>query len=214
MLSDLVKKVFAKIVTEKGKVIFPFSDAGDSLPNRILASFNFTKTDQDLKNLGKKIADEVAIEIHELTKKAESKIGSTEYAKIKNDFEKQVKDYFSTFWVFVEIKNNNYVEAYDKADRLLGAVKNSRTFTQNPEQGRKCSLSGEQNALVFSNTNALSDLKKKFVNVCALVDDDSFGDGEGLSAISYIKRIYQGSSGFPSTAKVALMKDLSIFSND
>jgi len=227
MLSNFIGKVFDKINQEGGTVIFP-STKSDSMPNRILASFNFEKTDQELKNLGKKIADEVAIELYKLREKAKTKIGSTEYTKIKEAFEKQVENYFSTFWVFVKVENDSYVEAYEQADRLLGAVKNSRTFTQNPEQGRKCSLSGEQNALIFQYADfgrneieirenkkvKLNELKRKFVTNCALVDDNSFGDGEGLCAISYLKRIYENEEGaFPSTAKVALLKDLDIFSN-
>ncbi len=205
MLSDLVGKVFDKIHEEGGLPIFPTKKA-DSLPNRILAEFDFEKTDQELKDLGKKIADEVAIELYELTKKAKNKIGSTEYAKIENAFENQLKDYFSTFWVFVEVENNDYVAAYEKSDRLLGAVKNARTFTQYPEQGRKCSLSGEQNALVFN-----QDALPSYAYNVSQVDDDSIGSGEGLSAISYIKRFYPFGNqrkSFDSTAEISLLRDI------
>lgn len=205
MLSAFIGKVYDAITKEGGTVIFPLKKS-DSMPNRILASFNFTKTDQELKDLGKKIADEVAIELHNLIQKAETKIGKTEYDKIKDAFEKQLKDYFSTFWVFVEVENGNYAATYDKADRLLGAVKNSRTFTQNPEQGRKCSLSGEQNALVFNKASLPS-----FATNVAQIKSDMIDDKEGLSAISFIKRFYPFDSkrkSFDSTTDIALLKTI------
>jgi CRISPR-associated protein Cmr2 len=219
MLSAFVEKVYKAIEQEKGKVIFPFKISG-SMPNRILASFDFTKTDEELKKLGEKISKAVADELEVLRQKAEHKIGATEYAKIKDAFEKQLKDYFSTFWVFVKVENGNYATAYDKADRLLGAVKNSRTFTQNPEQGRKCSLSGEQNALVIYKSKNLpaftydiaEDNKTKIPKV-AQVTNPNINEGEGLSAISYIKRFYpfrkdKDKKEFDSTADIALLHTL------
>lgn len=205
MLSAFVGKVYAAITREGGTVIFP-SKISESMPNRILASFNFSKTDQELKDLGKKIADEVAIELHELTQKAATKIGTNEYAKIKTAFEAQLKDYFSTFWVFVPCTKETYADDYDKADRLLGAVKNSRTFTQNPEQGRKCSLSGEQNALVFNKAPLPS-----FADNVVQIKTDMLDDKEGLSAISFIKRFYRefiNVEGFDSTTDIALLKSI------
>jgi CRISPR-associated protein Cmr2 len=230
MLSDLIKAVINKIGQEK--IIFPNVDGKDltkidSLSNRVLAEFNFQKTDEELKKLGQDIEKVISNQIDIFIEKAELKIGTTEYSKIKIEFEKQLKDYFSTFWIFVKVENDDYLKAYEEADRLLGAVKNSRTFTQNPEQGRKCSLSGEQNALVFQHIdnekielkkeqnlkNKIEQLERKFVSNCAFVEDNSFGDSEGLSAISYLKRTYKGASSFDSTAKIALLKDLSVFSN-
>ncbi len=209
MLSAFVAKVYEAIEREKGIVIFP-SKISESMPNRILASFDFTKTDKELKDLGKKIADEVAIELYELTKKAEIKIGETEYPKIKTAFETQLKNYFSTFWVFVPCTEETYANDYEKADRLLGAVKNSRTFTQNPEQGRKCSLSGEQNALVVYKSNLPTFTSNETV---AQVSNPNINEGEGLSAISYIKRFYpfrkdKDKKEFDSTADIALLYTL------
>ncbi|MFN4298830.1 MAG: type III-B CRISPR-associated protein Cas10/Cmr2 [Thermaurantimonas sp.] len=219
MLSDFIRKVYLAIKDEGGTVIFP-SKNSESMPNRILASFNFNKTDQELKDLGKKIANEVAVELQRLTKKAAEKIGTTEYAKIKDAFEAQLKDYFSSFWVFVPVKNDNYAAAYDNADRLLGAVKNSRIFTQYPEQGRKCSLSGEQNALVFyksdvlpAYTYAISQDGKTIIPLVAQFDNPNINEGEGLSAITFIKRFYPFRSDrerkeFDSTADIALLHTL------
>ncbi|GAB4343868.1 MAG: hypothetical protein OHK0038_23960 [Flammeovirgaceae bacterium] len=214
MLSAFVGKVYAAITREGGTVIFP-SKISESMPNRILASFSFSKTDQELKDLGKKVADEVAKELRELTTKAANKIGSTEYAKIKDAFEAQLKDYFSTFWVFVPVENGNYAAAYDKAERLLGAVKNSRTFSQYPEQGRKCSLSGEQNALVVYKSKNLPAFtyeiaEDTIIPKVAQVHNPNINEGEGLSAISYIKRFYpfrkdKDKKEFDSTADIALL---------
>jgi len=219
MLSAFVGKVYEAIQRENGEVIFP-SKISDSMPNRILASFDFTKTDEELKKLGEKISKAVADELEVLRQKAEHKIGATEYAKIKDAFEKQLKDYFSTFWVFVKVENGDYATAYDKADRLLGAVKNSRTFTQNPEQGRKCSLSGEQNALVIYKSKNLpaftydiaEDNKTKIPKVAQVINPN-INEGEGLSAISYIKRFYpfqkdKDKKEFDSTADIALLHTL------
>ncbi|GCD78005.1 hypothetical protein JCM31826_14870 [Thermaurantimonas aggregans] len=205
MLSAFVGKVYEAITREGGTIIFP-SKISKSMPNRLLAFFSFSKTDQELKDLGKKIAKSVADELEVLRLKAETKIGTTEYAKIKTAFEAQLKDYFSTFWVFVPVENNNYAAAYDNADRLLGAVKNARTFTQYPEQGRKCSLSGEQNALVFNGAPLPS-----FATNVAQIKSDMIDDKEGLSAISFIKRFYPFDSkkkSFDSTTDIALLKSI------
>lgn len=220
MLSDLIGKVFDKINSESGQVIFP-AQKSDSLPNRILAEFDFQKTDQELKDIGKRIADEVAIELYELTKKALAKIKKEggDVSKIEKAFEAQLKNYFSTFWVFVPFEND-YQTTYDNADRLLGAVKNARTFTQYPEQGRKCSLSGEQNALVVYKSKNLPAFtyeivkdendKDNIIPRVAVVSNPNISEGEGLSAISYIKRFYpfhqnKDKKEFDSTADIALL---------
>ncbi len=206
MLSAFVGKVYEAIKREGGTVIFP-SKKSDSMPNRILAEFTFD-TNVNLKIKGQEIAKAVEDEIKKLKDTALAKIKKDggDISKIETAFEAQLKDYFSTFWVFVPVENNNYADAYDKADRLLGAVKNSRTFTQNPEQGRKCSLSGEQNALVFNK----APLPSFAVNV-AQIKSDMIDDKEGLAAISFIKRFYPFDGkrkSFDSTTDIALLKSI------
>lgn len=226
MLSDLVKEAIETIQHYshfEAKVIFPAVEGKDlekitSLPNRLLAEFTFPAndiTDTQLKEIGRSVANAISKKIGfdekgnynnaGFIKEAKDKIGSTEYAKIKDAFEKQLKDYFSTFWVFVPCTKETYADAYDKADRLLGAVKNSRTFTQNPEQGRKCSLSGEQNALVFNKAT----LPSFAINV-AQIRSDMIDDKEGLAAISSIKRFYpfDKKKPFDSTTDIALLKSM------
>lgn len=203
MLSDLIGKVFDKIDKEGGQVIFP-SQKSDSLPNRILAEFDLSQN-TDLQAKGQEIVRVIDTELERLRKKAEAKIGAAEYAIIKDAFENQLKNYFSTFWVFVPFETD-YQTTYDNADRLLGAVKNSRTFTQNPEKGRKCSLSGEQNALVFNKAPLPS-----FANNVVQIKSDMIDDKEGLSAISSIKRFYPFNNqrkSFDSTTDIALLKSI------
>ncbi len=217
ILSDLIKAVIEKIGKEK--VIFPYVanrnlEGIESLSNRVLAKFELPES-YDFKALGNQIASVVQTKLDEYSDKAKIKIGEDQFnEKIESSFKAQLKDYFSTFWVFVPIENGDYEAAYDKANRLIGGIKNSRTYNQYPEQGRKCSLSGEQNALVFGKTKDLPAFTyEKLVDgtkkpLVAQIESDQLNEGEGLSAISFIKRFYpfnDKKKQFESTADISLL---------
>ena len=202
ILSKLSEAAAKAIIGSGGTVIFPSNTEGESLPNRLLAEFTNVE-ETELKQKGNAVANSIVEVIEKYRRNAENKLGASNYSKIKEAFEKQLKGFFSTSWVFVRIENGDYVKAYGKADSLLGAVKNVRTFEQNPEQGRKCSLSGEQNALVFGkgkNFPAYVDDKK----ACHF-DNLKIQEKEGLSAISFIKRTEKFGESFDSTADIALL---------
>lgn len=211
ILSALSKAAAKAIKTAGGHVIFPSNTEGESLPNRLLAQFN-NIAEAELQQKGNAIANSITDVIAEYRKNAENKLGANAYNKIKEAFEKQLKGFFSTFWVFVPVKNGEYAEAYDEADRLLGAVKNIRTFEQNPEQGRKCSLSGEQNALVFGKGKNFP----AYVNSTKACHcpDPKIQEKEGLSAISFIKRTETFGESFDSTTDIAILKSRQLVGED
>ncbi len=109
---------------------------------------------------------------------------------------------------------------YSALEKALGMRKNLRSFKQNSETGRKCSLCGERNVLFFKDNK--NPKKFTFYNEPKPVDLTSkkevslkfVQDGEGLCGVCFIKRclekylekkvdeVFQDTS-FPSTAEIA-----------
>ena len=56
-----------------------------------------------------------------------------------------------TRMTFEEIKDDDYKTAYKNIETHLEAVKNTRGFDAFTEIGRKCSIDGKNNALLFGN---------------------------------------------------------------
>jgi len=119
---------------------------------------------------------------------------------IKNNLalcEPQLKDFLQVYWVAKEINNNEF--NYQEIERLLGAVKNIRTFKQFAETGRKCSLCGERNALFIGK----SDNKPAFTENAIEIEEFEVNPKEGLCAVCATKRFYKNIDSFPSTAEIA-----------
>lgn len=217
MLSDLMKAVFNKIREKGGDIIFPLKPS-ESMPNRILAKFTFNY-EVNLKELGAEITQEVDNQVLILTRKALEllKKQTNEVNHIQEAFSQQIQQYFSTFWAWAEIEDDCYAEAFDNVNNMLGAVKNTRSFRQYPEIGRKCALTGEQNALIFQGKKPqFADITQphtnEFLHRSVSISNELMEEGEGLSAIGYIKRFYPLSGNlkktFESTADIALLKTL------
>jgi CRISPR-associated protein Cmr2 len=204
----LSKLTEAGIVAFGGDIIFP-NKQNNSKPNRFLGKI---ENCQDLQKLGTQVENAVKDKFKELAEKAFNESG----AKSKpNFFDKQICNHLEIFWIFEPIENDTneaYKTAYKNIEQNLGAIKNVRTFNQMPETGRKCSLDGERNALFFGkNTNNKYWADEKWNKNSGAVelyeqDEAKVGKGEGLSAVSLLKRFYSN-EGFPSTAKIALMQD-------
>jgi len=163
ILSAIVKEAVRLIGEDR--VIFPKGE--DSLPNRIVA---IVENPQDLCERAKT----------EAKNKFEELIANQKTSK------EQLKQFLRINYVAVPIENN-YRKAYKKAESYLGAVKNAGEFKQFSEiGGRKCSLCGESNIIVYDKN------KKK----------------EGLCSICAGKRFYNESRSFPSTVHFSLLSKM------
>ena len=205
------------------KTIFPKLDS-QSIPNRFLIKFS---SGQDLKGIGQEIENSVRTEIKNLANKIlnEMNISQPPY-----HFYEQLQHYFSIYWLFYPIDDKGYTYAYHEIEMLLGAIKNVRKFEQLEETGRKCSLDGRYNALFYkprTNGKQPAFIEKKYNGLgdpIELQHDPRIQAGEGLSAISFIKRFlkeanslfspdFSYQSNFPSTARVSLLHILSKYEN-
>jgi CRISPR-associated protein Cmr2 len=125
---------------------------------------------------------------------------------------------------------NVYPLLFSFAEKVLGARKNTREFKYLEEAGRKCSLCGERNILLYKRTDREANDKKikhgKLFNNDVIIFDASdsqilskyLQNGEGLCGLCFTKRCaekyFEGTFGntinkeFPSTAKIAQSKFL------
>lgn len=136
----------------------------------------------------------------------------------------QIKDYFTCYYSSLQYTDDTeFIAALGNLERQLAERKNIRDFASFEEQGRKCMIDGEYNVKIYRKNDkeekAGNDRRlraKKY-----LFDDDililganekrpnykTLKKGEGLSAISFLKRLYAQKKGmalFPSIAEIAL----------
>lgn len=194
--------------------IFPNSTSNHSVPNRFLCIIESTDPKDYGRNVVEKAVRDKWIEI------AKPVLGVS-----KNGIREQIYAHLDINWAFVEIKPDysDYKDQYENVERLLGAVKNARSFlqfdyqTELGEKGRKCSLDGERNVKFYrlNEKENKSDVlaKKLFVQ-----EDEVFINhykngqfslaelqpGEGLSAVSMVKRKFDVET-FRSTADIAML---------
>lgn len=233
LLSDLTE--FAMDILKEREpgadIVFPDEEL-KSKPNRFVAVIKHQKCLEELKKTCIDVERSVKRKMA-LTAKGLLRTLGHEYEPA--GFVRQTESFLEVYWVVLPIKEQPYHVRYREIDRLLNAVKNTRIFeqltegiTQNQvgETGRKCSLCGERNALVFSTEDKESDkinpktgLKRRFiapaaVNIYHSLQKKvplSLAEGEGLCAVCFTKRFYrdgESSSAFPSTAEIALMDTL------
>lgn len=221
ILSVLIKAGVAEFDEEH--VIFPNAkflkdNKNASAPNRFIAIWE--GEEPSLKAKGEQVEKRVRTHFVEM---ANNTLGTTQKP---SGFDQQIAQHLSIYWAFEPI-DNDYASAYRKLEINLASIKNIRPFEQYDysgsigEQGRKCSLDGERNALFF---------KKRIVNGQKrdpyFVEENgatSLGGyksnnldfGEGLSAVSFLKRFYKDhdEDSFPSTAEVALLEDVKALDN-
>lgn len=183
---------------------------GASIPNRFLAKVHGI-SDSELQRIGEEIETAAKRKFKELAKAAIQESRISDFSKIEKAFWQQIEQHLETNWLFHPVDNDGdaaYRKAYTEIETLMGAVKNVRVFEQYNynmpeyygEAGRKCSLDGERNALVFGwGTN--SRFAAQGVNTREIIVNQN----EGLSAISLTKRFFKRGrkNSFPSTAEVA-----------
>lgn len=190
------------------ELIFPYLPEGeepDSMPNKFLAEVNL-EPDQ-AQSMGQKVEDEVREAFKLMAKRAlknmkPQKVGSV----FQEKFFEQVEAHLEVYWVFEKLENEqDYRRGYQQIEQNLGAVKNLRAFHQLPadENGRKCSVSGERDALVFNDRFRLPAFVKTTHTAQVRKSAVLIGSGEGLSAVVAAKRFFISNITFPSVAEIA-----------
>ncbi|NHM27875.1 type III-B CRISPR-associated protein Cas10/Cmr2 [Desulfofundulus sp. TPOSR] len=131
---------------------------------------------------------------------------------LKQAFFRQLETFFEICWVVAGMEDGDYLKAYLRAEAHLEAIKTCRAFGPLNEKGRKCSLTGEHNALFFRQRRAY--LCPEAQEVAEKVLSRRYlAEGECLGALGMLKRCLDlelpgAPTGFPSTAAVALMATL------
>lgn len=196
LLSDLCRTGGEEFQKQKGEIIFPDIE-NESVPNRFLG--RIAAMEVNVNEIGKDVEKAVRAKIEIVGREI---IKGLKIDEEPHNYYRQLNDYFYIDWLFYPA-TSDYIKDYTEIEKLLGAVKNLRAFKQNSETGRKCSLSGEQNALFYRGKKTAY-LQNDAVEIKG---DNSFylQNGEALSAIGLVKRFYKKGKNYPSTAEIALM---------
>lgn len=205
LLTELIKEAIIETKNAyNAEIVFPYVEtdikSAKSLPNRFLAII--PEQEKTFLEIGKTIEKTIRKKWLDYSEEVFNtlSLSETDLTKIKSSFETQMQNHLEIYWIFEPIEKN-YETTYKRIEKLLGSVKNTRYFLQQAEQGRKCSLDGQNNALFFG----------KQTNSNYLINDvviaSNLNKNEGLSAVSMLKRVFEKDDikSFPSTATVATM---------
>ncbi|HPR18726.1 MAG TPA: type III-B CRISPR-associated protein Cas10/Cmr2, partial [Candidatus Cloacimonadota bacterium] len=200
IFSDMTKSQLELLQNETStEVIFP-AKTDKFMPNRLLIKVN---------NMDDSYIFELA---DKLMKNFQSQLLKLSFQTVdKSDpiLRAQIQDYFKPHWSAVEM-NESYEIAYNELERKHAGSKNLRMFEQlgkgAGEQGRKCSLCGEYNALIY---NDASKEKAEFISDEAIsIKSNLIKATESICAVCALKRLNK-SPAFPSTAELAMKEILS-----
>ncbi len=207
ILSKLIEAGISQFEIAGGKVIFPHGSS-PSKPNRFLGYLDLDLDTDKLKEIGEDVEKMVKLKWQEM---ADDALGTLSKP---NGFDEQIILALETFWVFHPAKGKDYHTAYRDIERTLGAIKNARSTYQYHyqkvgdvliygEKGRKCSLDGERNVKFYRpldkewkglpRTRRWKLFNEVEQEVKLIEDKDDIGmkviaPGEGLSAVSFVKR--------------------------
>jgi len=217
LLSDLIKSAINFV--GKDNLIFP--SFGEGMPNRFLSWVPEEVT--DCQNFGEKVQEIVKNEWKKIAKDCTKDLNI-----IPPGFNEQINLHLEVFWVIGKY-SGNYAETVFGLEKELAAIKNLRPFQQfnwqneygiTGERGRKCNLDGQRNVQFyrraagkqFNEEYAPLYSTPKGVSIEQNLSAATLAPGEGLSAVSFIKRRYKykQTSNFYSTAEIALMEVLKI----
>jgi CRISPR-associated protein Cmr2 len=219
MLSDLIRD--AMIYAEKkanAYIIFPHFDKNktdNDYPNRFLAFIEA----KDPQKFGEELEEYIKEKfVQDAEKALKDKISD------KNVLEhaaKQLNHILKIYWVILpDVDKNNYNrETHQKIERLLGGIKNLRKFEQFTEKGRKCSVNGEYNVVIYRKKKADDSPKwLEYTNPVKVIEHNKdnpvsikhIAPGEGLSAISFYKRLYDVGNSFDATCEIAYLDTIQI----
>ena len=193
ILSDLIISAI-KELPNNTELIFPTKE-NSSAPNRFLCIINDLE-ENELKELGKKLKAHVKDEFATMALDA---LNAIKNLNKPTGFDQQIEDYLQISYAALPYEGD-YKTVYGKLESLIGAIKGGKSFNQLAEQGRKCSICGQRNALFYSGS------KLTYLQEGAdKVNEFGIDKGEGLCAVCFTKRFYNKDKKFPSTSKIALM---------
>ncbi len=235
ILSDLTS-VARQAVGEKN-IIFPkrlnldIDNEHNSIPNRFIAEVNLSDGETPQK-FGKEVEGTVRSEWERLAMNVlfEQGLNAKKFT-LPNGFQEQIRQHLAIQWV-LEPFAGAYKAAYEKLEQSMSGIKNTTVFKQYNvgttfgETGRKCSVDGQRNIKFYRRSERQQnwkddDIRERYLfnkgeNENVLFDFESknlripislIQPGEGLSAVSFVKRGYLKEE-FSSTAEIALLKTL------
>lgn len=216
LLSTLIDHMIRKL-PGGSRLIFPHKEI-ESKPNEFMALVNCENPCDIGQNLELKVQEK-------FKKIANSAFLNSDFSERPDSFSRHIEDFLNVYWVAVPFNDgDDYSEKYQQLTGLLGAVKNTRTFNQLCEAGRKCSLCGERNVLFYKPNRDENGREKE---PAYLVDDaektysSRLAWGEGLCGICFTKRYYDNEGenkekkrDFPSTATISLLNVISRLDKD
>ena len=191
-------------------IIFPKEEI-KSKPNRFMAVVEIS----DIKKFGDELKAGVEKKFFDWVDKSWNFI-----EKKPENYEFQKKNYLSITWVAVEYdpEKDDYFAKYKEIESLLGGAKNVRDFAQLPdtEAGRKCSVCGARNAIIFS-PNRKNQIPYALQKDAVIIDKKNdkkyylMNENEGLCAICAAKRFDKEAENYESTSDIALLRTLEQF---
>lgn len=209
ILSHLCRAAIKQAESHGARIIFPNKE-NRSIPNRFMAEIGGVEQIK-LKEIGENIEKSLRLEWLNMGKKIETNIKIS--AKLPDIFWQQLETYWLLNWCFVEANKGNYAADCKNTEVLFGSLKNARLFKQIEQiAGRKCLLSGEENAVLWCGKKKPSGMTNEAVEYTD-VRTKKVANGEALGAIAIMKRFseycfknnsqYVFDSRFPSVAKIA-----------
>jgi CRISPR-associated protein Cmr2 len=226
ILSNLINFGLDYTANNGHTIIFPYYESSGSAPeyidayktsypNRFVALLNLDQA-SDVKAFCLALHSFVLAKL-DLT--AERLYGQVDLNLDDHDARNQLNDFLEVYWAAVPYQEDvdNYAQKYKILENYLGSVKSVRKFKQLTETGRKCAVNGEYNVKIYRKTadedrRSDKDLQKNklfaydnTIVSSSLVKLRHIQPGEGLCALTFLKRLYKDGQRFPSTAKVSLM---------
>ncbi len=213
LLSDLIAEamIYAKRKA-KAQIVYPYFDENKldaDYPNRFVA---FVEP-ENAQEFGKDLENHIQ---EKFVNDAVSQLSNYLSDEVLNYAEKQLEHILKIYWVILpEVDENNYHEKIEEAERLLGGIKNLRKFEHFAETGRKCSLNGEYNVIIYHHDTEKPEpywlSYTKPVEVKKHFDLGLLAKGEALSAISFYKRLYKREQNkFDATCEIAYLDTIEI----
>lgn len=188
-------------------IIFPAVDL-ENKPNRLLAFINVEDPEKVGVDLERYIREEVFLaDAHEKLKPY--------YPKHLEKALRQLEDFLKIYWVAIPY-SGDYVDNNQKVERLLGGIKNLRTFEQFKEIGRKCSINGEYNVTIFKKNERgeepswlqyTPEVEVYDYNDDRKISKKQLAPGEGLCTLNFYKRVndLNNNGSFDATCQVAYL---------
>lgn len=208
MLSDIIG--WAMEYVKKEAVSYEFMFPNEKVierPNRFLAIIQHDNIQDFGNNLEKHIRDK-------FQKEAQSYIKDfvNEYAF------QQLADFPQIHWIANKYdEDENYKTQYERIEQLMGGIKNLRSVSKIAETGRKCAINGEYNVVIYRKKKEDDNpawlhftkpkVKEHKLNYSG-IGYKQLAPGEGLSAISFLKRMWEVDSSFNATCQIAYLNTI------